>query len=53
MKAAPTIASPNSRASTQFASDGFENRSTIAGIVMPAAIRSDVSDRPEGTSPSA
>ena len=48
MKAAPTIASPYSRASTQFASDTLENRSTIAGTVMPIARRSDVSEPPEG-----
>ena len=52
MKAAPTIASPYSRASTQFASDTLENRSTIAGTVMPTARRSDVSEPPAGTSPS-
>ncbi len=42
MKAAPTIASPNSSASTAFARDASENRSTIAGIVRATAMSSEV-----------
>jgi hypothetical protein len=52
MKAAPTIASPNSSASTAFARDALEKRSTIAGIVRVTAMSREVRDRPAGASPS-
>ena len=52
MKAAPTIASPNSSASTAFARDASEKRSTIAGIVRATAMSSEVRLRPAGASPS-
>ena len=52
MKAAPTIASPNSSAWRAFARDASEKRSTIAGIVRATAMSSEVRDRPAGASPS-